>query len=205
MDIIIEVLKMVLAPFMTGFFGFLVAKYTYNRNIPLDKLEVAYNRIYYPLFRIISDKNANMDEVIRKSEIYFTKYDKYADISTKRSYLQLRDCKKVEKEALFQIFRNNIYDRHSFLRRRLGYLEPNFLQQYKYFTSTAKFEIRIVIMSLILYFAVIICVVTINNFVIVYHIFLFVGVLLFVFILLDSAGYFISRLKKIIHYKLKRK
>lgn len=91
MEIIIEVLKMVLAPFMTGFFGFLVAKYTYNRNIPLDKLEVAYNRIYYPLFRIISDKNATMDEVIRKSEIYFEKYDKYVDISTKRSYLQLRN------------------------------------------------------------------------------------------------------------------
>lgn len=146
-----------------------------------------------------------MDKVIRNSEIYFTKYDKYVDISTKRSYLQLRDCKEVEKEALFQIFRNNIYDRHSFLRRRLGYLEPNFLQRYKYFTSTEKFEIRVFIMGSILYFAVIICVVTINNFVIVYHIFLFVGVLLFVFILLDSAGYFISRLKKIIHYKMKRK
>lgn len=146
-----------------------------------------------------------MDEVIRKSEIYFEKYDKYVDISTKRSYLQLRNCKEVEKEALYQIFRDNIYDRHSFLRRRLGYLEPNFLKQYKYFTSTAKFEIRIAIMSLILNFAVIICVVTINNFGIVYHIFLFMGVLLFVFILLDSARYFISRLMKKIYYKMKRK
>ena len=36
-------------------------------------------------------------------------------------------------------FKNNIYDRNSYLRRRLGYLEPNFIQSVKYLSKDDKF------------------------------------------------------------------
>jgi len=48
-------------------------EYTYNNNRPLDKMEIAYNRIYYPIYKIISDKNITNDinEVIKRCKLYF--------------------------------------------------------------------------------------------------------------------------------------
>ena len=49
-DIILELLKVVLPVVITGLFTFFVTKYTYSKNIPLDKLEITYNRVYYPIY-----------------------------------------------------------------------------------------------------------------------------------------------------------
>ncbi len=145
--LLFEILKIVLPAIITGIFGFLVAKYTYNNNKPLDKLEIAYNRVYYPLYRFIK-QNANDDIniIIKKAKYYFEKYDKYVDRSTLKIYSSLNKCDtKTKKRSIYNIFCNNIYDKNSYLRRRLAYLEPNFLQIYTYSSSSEKSTFRIFI------------------------------------------------------------
>ena len=102
MEILFEVLKIILPAIIAGLFTFFVTKYTYNNNRPLDKIEIAYNRIYYLLCKIISNKNINGDinEVIKRSKLYFTKYDKYVDVSTKRIFENLCNCNKEAKEKI---------------------------------------------------------------------------------------------------------
>ena len=51
-ELFIEFVKIILPVLITGIFTFLITKYTYHKNIPLDKLEISYNRIYYPIFCI---------------------------------------------------------------------------------------------------------------------------------------------------------
>lgn len=165
MEIIFEILKVVLPAIITGLFTFFITKYTYSNNRPLDKMEIAYNRIYFPIYKIISDKNISNDinEVVDKCKIYFVKYDKYIDISTKRLFKTLCNCNKdAKKKSIYKNFKGNIYDRNSYLRRRLGYLEPNFVQLYKYTTPGAKSLFRITIGLCLLYATLILGGITMN-------------------------------------------
>lgn len=43
MGIFIEIMKIVLPTIVGGIFTFLITKYTYNKNVPLDKLKNLYN------------------------------------------------------------------------------------------------------------------------------------------------------------------
>ena len=47
MEIILNLFKVILPAITTGLFTFFITKYTYNRNRPIDKIEIAYDRIYY--------------------------------------------------------------------------------------------------------------------------------------------------------------
>lgn len=163
MKYLYEILKVILPAIIAGLFTFLHGKYTYNKNIPLDKLEITYNRVYYPLYKIILDNN-NIDDTINKSKIYFLKYAKYIDISTIRLFTSLSECNnKARKKGIYQSFKDNIYNKNSYLRRRLGYLEPDFFQLYKYSTPSAKSLFRIIIEVCIVYISLILCSITMNN------------------------------------------
>lgn len=158
-----ETLKVILPAITAGLFTFFITKYTYNKNRPLDKLEIAYNRIYYPIYKMISDDNLCMDEIINKCNTYILKYNKYVDISTKKIFELLYTCtKKAKKKSIYKNFKDNIYNRNSYLRRRLGYLEPNFAQLYKYAEPGLKLLFRITIGMCILYVTLILCSITIN-------------------------------------------
>lgn len=201
MRTIYEILKIILPTIITGLFTFFITKYTYNKNTPLDKIEISYNRVYYPLHRIISDKSIDINEAISKSKIYFTKYDKYVDISTKNLFKSLCECtKETKKKSIYQSFKNNIYNRNSYLRRRLGYLEPNLLQLYKYATSGAKSLFRITISFCIAYSTLVLCSIIINISNMVYNFF----VCVFGVSLLWIIGEFIWCLLRFLYYKIRK-
>lgn len=159
MENALEIFKIILPTIIAAISTFLITKYTYNKNKPLDKLEIAYNRVYYPILRIISNRKINnndINEVIDKSKIYFVKYDKYIDTSTKRLFEALCNCQNItKKKTIYENFTNNINNRNSFLRRRLGYLEPNFAQIYKYSVPSTKSFFRIIIELVIIYITLI--------------------------------------------------
>lgn len=142
MNALFEIFKVILPAIITGLFTFIITKYTYNKNTPLDKLEIAYNRVYYPISRIISCSDSDIYYTIEKIKIYFTKYDKYIDASTKTTFEQLCKCDKKHKQKFYLKFKDNIKNRNLYLRRRLGYLEPNFILTYKYADSYTRFFIR---------------------------------------------------------------
>lgn len=148
MTILFEILKVVLPVIITGLSTFFITKYTYNKNIPLDKLEKSYNRVYYPLYRLISNKdfNSDIDYVLERASVYLKKYDKYVDRSTQKALSALRQCDtNAKKKVAYQNFKNNIYNRNTYLRKRLGYLEPSFWLLYTYSSDFEKTFFRIII------------------------------------------------------------
>lgn len=203
MEILFEVLKVILPAIIAGLFTFFVTKYTYNSNRPLDKMEVAYSRIYYPLYKIVSDKKMNdyIDEVIKKSKLYFAKYDKYVDVSTKRIFENLCNCnKEAKRKSIYQRFKENIYDRNSYLRRRLGYLEPNFWQLYKYATPTSKSLFRITIELCVMYISLIVYSITMNISSIISNI----SATVFAIFLLVIIGEIVWFLLRFLYYKVRK-
>lgn len=154
METLFEIIKIILPAIITGMITFLITKYTYNNNRPLDKLEIAYNRVYYPLYRLIKDESIsnNGQLFIDKAKYYFDKYNKYIDMSTLRAFQFL--CKSntnAKRKSAYRNIKNNIYDKNSYLRRRLGYLEPNILQIYTYSSVSEKSTLRILLELSIIY------------------------------------------------------
>lgn len=199
METIFEILKIILPTIIAGLFTIFCNKYTNNKNIPLDKLEIAYNRVYYPIYKIISN-NDNIDNAVEKSEIYFIKYDKYIDISTKRLFESLNKCnKKTKKRSIYQRFIDNIYNRNSYLRSRLGYLEPSFIQLYRYSMPSTQSFFRIIIEIFFLYISAIFCSISVNIAEKMYYVSLFLFLLLIVIVLVELLWCFI----RFIYYKIK--
>lgn len=154
MDALFEIAKDILPVIITGIITFLITKYTYNNNRPLDKLEIAYNRVYYPLYKLVNNQNNDneIDSIIEKAKFYIDKYNKYIDKSTIRTFNSLCKCETITKKRdSFRIFKDNIYDKNSHLRRRLGYLEPNILQIYTYSSRSEKSTIRILVEIMFIY------------------------------------------------------
>lgn len=52
MELLIEILKIILPAIITGIFSFFVARYNYGKNVPLDKMEIAYDKIYFPIYKM---------------------------------------------------------------------------------------------------------------------------------------------------------
>lgn len=203
MEILFEILKVILPAIITSLFTFFITKYTYNNNRPLDKIEIAYNRIYYPIYKIITDKNINNDinEVINKSKSYFTKYEKYADISTKILFEALCNCnKEAKKKSIYQSFKDNIYNRNSYLRRRLGYLESTFIQLYKYSTSGSKSLFRITMELCVMYISLLLCGITLNKFDTIFNI----SIAIFVISILWIIGELVWCLFRFLYYKIRK-
>lgn len=156
MELFIEIVKTILPAIVTGIFTFIITKYNYNKNIPLDNLKIAYNRVYYPIYKILSEDRSSNKEVeqnIIKITSYLKKYNKYVDRATLKSFKILT---KSKTERDFENFKTNIYNKNSYLRRRLGYLEPNIFQMYIYSSKNQKSVFRILVDLLIIYISLII-------------------------------------------------
>lgn len=150
---------------LTSVTGFLLGKYNYFQNRPLDKMEIAYDRVYYPIERIIGEKSIKISTVIDRTKIYFLKYEKYIDKSTLMVYKQLCKCKdEEEQQSIYDSFRNNIHNECIFLRKKLGYLQPGYLQIYLYLPTDIKKVMRLLLEFSICYFsACVFSVVKIDN------------------------------------------
>lgn len=187
-ETIFEISKNILPVIIAGFFSFFVTKYTYNKNTPLEKMEFAYNRVYYPLYRYIrnnKDQNENAIEETKKAlKIYFEKYDKYIDYSTIKTFKSLCECNtKAKEKSAYQKFTDNVYNMNSYLRKRLGYLEPNIFQLFKYVPIEDKVSIWCALSFLCAYLCLIL---TLTNHFVAYFmafaiIFIFIGIMLGIF------------------------
>ena len=198
MESLFEILKTILPAIIAGLSTFLITKYTYNKNIPLDKLEISYNRIYYPLYEIINNRSDTnyeeykiyLDSIINDAEFRIKKYPKYIDRATLKAFnLMLYSNTQAKKEENFYIFKDNIYNRCAYLRRRLGYLEPNSIQLYKYSSNSDRRLIRLSIeLCLILIFAMIGTIFPDN----LHMIFIYIIAILMLFIFIEILFAFIN-------------
>ncbi len=134
-----------LSTIITVIFTFLITKYTYHKNIPLDKMEKSYNRVYYPIYRLIKGDDS-IEKIVEKCEMYFNKYDKYTDVSTWKAFINLKENLNSPKtNKAYSNFKNNIYAFDTKLRRRLGYLESNVFTTYTYSSPSDKKIMRVYI------------------------------------------------------------
>lgn len=148
MDTFIDILNEFLPVIGTGLITFLITKYSYNKEVPLDKMEIAYNRLYYPMYRLTRE-NSNISEVVGKSGEYLKKYGKYVDRSTIVAYNFLYE-NQDDKNA-YENFKNNIFAICLKLRRRLGYLEPSFFNMYTYSAPKEKALLNILFAVMVMY------------------------------------------------------
>lgn len=136
---------------ITSIFTFLITKYTYHKNIPIDKLEIAYNRVYYPLYHLIESCNSS-DIIIEKSKLYINRYAKYVDRSTLRAFQYLQDNSTTNnKKRAYSNYKSNIYSMELKLRRRLGYMASNIFTMYTYSNPTDKRIVRLMLEVLGIY------------------------------------------------------
>lgn len=140
METFLEIVKVILPACITGVVTFWVTKYNYYKDIPLDKLEITYNRVYYPIYHMVKYKNLELTQLIENCEVSFKKYNKYVDRSTIIAFEYLKN--NVDKQKAYTNFEDNIYSINGKLRRRLGYLEPGIFDMYTYSKPEAKRRFR---------------------------------------------------------------
>lgn len=148
MNTFMEIAKIILPACITGMITFLITKYNYHKNIPLDKYNIAFNRVYYPIYRLLNTETPT-HELIDKVKLYLSKYDKFTDRTTHMAFQYLE--KNRNRQEAINKFRKNIFYINSKLRHRLGYLEPNILNMYKYSAPIEKCFVRIVLDLIVIY------------------------------------------------------
>ncbi len=143
-----------LAPtLLTSVTAFFVGRYNNFQDRPLDKMEIAYNRVYYPVYRIMREDSIKISTVIEKAKMYFCKYEKYIDRTTTMIYQQLCECKDIEEQKrIYSAFSDNIHNNCIYLRKKLGYLQPGYFRIYQYLPTKIKTLIRMVFEFIVCYF-----------------------------------------------------
>lgn len=191
-----------LAPtLLTSVTAFLMGRYNNFQNRPLDKMELAYNRVYYPVYRIMREDSIEISTVIEKTKKYFCKYEKYIDRSTTMIYKQLCECTAMEEqERIYSSFCDNIHDNCIYLRKKLGYLQPGYFRIYQYLPIKTKTLIRIVFEFTVCYFcACVYSFVKIEKIqlfcLIIFFICLCAVLLEFVFVFIRKAFVFIKKIR----------
>lgn len=180
MYMLIDIMKDILPPIITGLITFFATKYSFHSDMPKDKLAIAYDRVYYPIYRLIKNE-ANHSIVIEKCNLYLNKYDKYIDRTTKVAFCYLESNPNLKKA--YRNFEDNIYAINTKLRRRIGYLEPNPLTMLRYMSSSEKRFLRICL-------EITVCYLTITSITFfsqgyIYNIFCFIFALAFLFLIFE--------------------
>lgn len=201
--IVIEIIKIIFPTIL----GFIFSWILNNRQKPNDHLEIAYNRIYYPLYRLIQnnkpDDNIDYSEIARIIEGKIKRYEKYFNPTTLRVYKQFKNAIEDDYNVknIYILLKDNIYSQNTYLRRVLGYLTPNIFQIYYNSSKKDKLCFRFIIYIPILYVLIAFCSVLQYFFGKINIIALIVAVILIMII--DISRYWISRIWWFIIKKLK--
>lgn len=151
--IVIELIKLAFPTVL----GFVLSWILNNRQKPNENLEIAYNRVYYPLYRLIQnnkpDDNIDYNEIAKNIASKIIRYEKYFNPTTLKVYKQFE--KAIEDnynvKNIYILLKENIYSQNTYLRRVLGYLTPNIFQTYYNSSQKDKLCFRFIIYISILY------------------------------------------------------
>lgn len=149
MDILLDLLKIT----ATAFFTFCITCYSIKYNRPSKNMEIAYNRIYYPITRIINDDSLDLSVKVQRIQPYLEKYQKYANPSTLKSFRILYESlndKKVLKTN-YTLFTDNISFQCFKLRKILGYMNTNIFEVYSYSSNNQKYKFRLFAFFFVIY------------------------------------------------------
>lgn len=155
MKIIIEIITQLLPVILTILGTFLITKYTYDKNRPLDKIEIAYNRFYYPLYNLIMQFDIPDEKFIENCETYFKKYRMYIEKNTLSTFNYLK--MHMKSSDAYESFKNNILRNDHIMRRQLGYPEPATILFYKFASVYDRWLMRVGAELIVMYGAALLC------------------------------------------------
>lgn len=152
--ILLELLKIII-PAIVSYF---VARWSFRQSSPKDKLEMAYDEIYFPLYQLMKEQdedNIKYTCIYSAAQVYLKKYYKYANKTTLMAYINFKKaiasgqqkCISVSYDKLY----DNIYNQNTYLRFQLGYLEPSYFALYQYLPKNKQYRIRNCLYFLVLY------------------------------------------------------
>lgn len=123
-------------------------------------LEIAYDNIYYPLYKTLRDNKQN--SISKEKIIEFRDFfrdiietnDKYVDQTTINVFNQLNDAISSNNEyKIREIYEGRLWDNinnnNNKLRHILGYLQPNIFQLYKYSSPKARFVLSFILLIIV--------------------------------------------------------
>lgn len=136
MSIIQNVLSPILPAVVTGLITFFITRYSYRNQTTIDKIEIAYDKFYYPVFQYIF-KHPNLeefDELINLCEKLMQENEKYISDKTIEFYYSFKKASEgSNKENIrrcYETFERNIKQANNRLRYRIGYYQPNIMDHY---------------------------------------------------------------------------
>lgn len=104
-----------------------------------------------PIYHILLQNNSNnicTNQISLDIFVILNKYNDYADRSTLHAFDLYH--KNRDKDSFIN-FKNNINNKYIYLRKRLGYLEPNLIQAYTYSSKNEKSVLRLVLECTVAY------------------------------------------------------
>lgn len=193
-----EVLNVILPPVITGILTFLITKYQCQKKVPLEKMEKAYNKVYFPIYQLIRNESNEREEIIKTSEEYLNKYIKYVDRSTLLAFKVLINASgEREKNTAYGNYESNIINFNSKLRRQLGYLEPNVLNMYTYSSKSDQRMLRVFLEISIFYILIVLYSLIKNENIssIIFAIYIFIFLVLICELILFLVAFIVKRIK----------
>lgn len=142
-DILTDLMPLIIA-LVTSFITFYITKYTITKTVPLEKMEIAYNRIYYLLFRLVGGKKykqVDHNKLLELSNNILKRYEKYLSLSTKSCLLRYvkNSNRKFDHKSYYIDYYNNIISFNAKLRARLGYPQASIFERFKSLPYSDKF------------------------------------------------------------------
>lgn len=142
---------------ISSIFTFLLTKYHYSHNRPLDKFEIAYNRFYYPVFRLIQGayhkKETDYTKIYSNMKSYFVKCEKYINVTTVKNFNNFSYAinNNIFKKHYFNALYNDISTNCFKSRKALGYIQPGIFGNYVCMKKEDKLLMRLCIEFVFLY------------------------------------------------------
>lgn len=131
-----EIISGIIIAVVTGTITFFITRYSYRNQTTIDKLEIAYNGFYYPVFQYIFEhpKLTEYGELIALCDILMKEHEKYLSLKTVEIYHLLKKANEKNDKAnmihWYDAFEKNIKQSNNRLRYRIGYFQSEIYDSY---------------------------------------------------------------------------
>lgn len=155
-DTIFNIIKDLLPPIITGAITYLITKYAAGWRKPIDKIEIAYDRVYYPIFEFMKKAGSEKKycDIVDFCNDKILEHKKYFSQRTIVLVKNFERSNENTKEENYDLLYNNIRDWNVSCRKILGYPEEEF-GNYRYLTNISKMILALMVGCSCVYISVI--------------------------------------------------
>lgn len=140
-----EIFGNIIVSIITASLTFIITRYEIFKKRPTNKLEISYNKFYYPALVWGEDLDFTCtayDNYVSQIKVRIKAYDKYVTEETKKLFSKLEESLVDHKDTVvaYEKFYKDIKRNNQKLRSEIGYIEPNFIEKFIAKSTTEKFS-----------------------------------------------------------------